>query len=435
MILSNKFIIFLRQILLKKIYIILKLIIIFVMDIIAIIPCIIIRLISPIYTIRIARMAASNFGDFVWMPAMYYCKKKLKIDQPKKKYIDLVYIHYSDKIYNKQIAKMWKKKFNFLPFYLLDPIARVNKLIPGWQKHTIKNLVIQERDINNLFEKYQALDFTTEEETHGKETLKKFGLKNGDKFVCLAVRDKSFQLEKISSGKRNWNYHDFRHTNIDKFFLAAEELTKRGYYVFRMGVTVEKEFSSPNKMIIDYANSELRSDFMDVYLGAKCSFCISTGYGFQDLPGVFKKPLIEISTPLGNACTHNKKYMIMTKHHINKKNGKALSLSEIFSSGAAFTYTTEGFNEKDIELIENTPDEIKDLTIEMVDKLEGKQKLNEEDQKMQNIFKDLYSQNIRKVDYHSTIKNEYDNHKKPFHGEVRSIYSNSFIRKNRGWLK
>ena len=144
MILSNKFIIFLRQILLKKIYIILKLIIIFVMDIIAIIPCIIIRLISPIYTIRIARMAASNFGDFVWMPAMYYCKKKLKIDQPKKKYIDLVYIHYSDKIYNKQIAKMWKKKFNFLPFYLLDPIARVNKLIPGWQKHTIKNLVIQE---------------------------------------------------------------------------------------------------------------------------------------------------------------------------------------------------------------------------------------------------------------------------------------------------
>ena len=134
------------------------------------------------------------------------------------------------------------------------------------------------RDINNLFEKCQVLDFTNEEEIYGKKILNKFGLKDKDKFVCLAVRDGAYQLKKIPARYRNWAYHDHRHTDVDKFMLAAEELAKRGYFVFRMGVVVEKPFNSKNSKIIDYANSNLRSDFMDVYLGAKCSFCISTPF-------------------------------------------------------------------------------------------------------------------------------------------------------------
>ena len=37
------------------------------------------------------------------------------------------------------------------------------------------------------------------------------------------------------------------------FLLAAEELTKKGYYVFRMGVVADKLFKSDNPKIIDYA--------------------------------------------------------------------------------------------------------------------------------------------------------------------------------------
>ena len=62
-----------------------------------------------------------------------------------------------------------------------------------------------------------------------------------------------------------------------------------------MGAIVEKPFKSKNPKIIDYANSNLRSDFMDIYLGAKCTFCISTGSGFQCLPVLFRKPIIDLS--------------------------------------------------------------------------------------------------------------------------------------------
>ena len=47
---------------------------------IAFVPCIIIRLISPWILIRINRFPCTNFGDFVEFPCLYHCKKELKID-------------------------------------------------------------------------------------------------------------------------------------------------------------------------------------------------------------------------------------------------------------------------------------------------------------------------------------------------------------------
>ena len=417
--------------LLRKILLLIEVLVRIPIDTISIVPCLIIRLISPWIVIRIQKMPCTNFGDFLEYPATYYCKKELKIDQPTKKFLDLVYIHYKDKVYNRQIAKMWKRKFNFFSGYILDPISRVNRLIPGWKIHIIKSLQIRERDINNLFDKCKILDFTNEEKIYGKKILNKFGLKDKDKFVMLDVRDKAYQLKKISARYRDWSYHDYRHIDIDKFVLAAEELTKRGYYIFRMGVIVEKPFKSKNPKIIDYANSNLRSDFMDIYLGAKCSFCISTGSGFQCLPELFKKPIIDLSVPLGDKLTHSEKYLLMIKHHVLKKEKRRLSLSEIFSYGVAYAFETKIFEQKGIELVENTPEEIKDLAIEMVENLESKKKLNPEDEELQRTFRNLYASNILRYENQKpkNIKGDI------LHGQIRSRFGTKFLRENRDWLR
>jgi len=415
----------------RKFLLSINLLILLLMDIIAILPCIIIRLISPWFIVRVSRIPAGNFGDFVWMTGMYYCKKKLKIDLPPRRHIDLVYIHYKDKIHNKQIEKMWRRKLNFFPGHLLDPINRVGKYLPGWKNHIIESLVISERDHDNFFEKIQVLDFTKEEKIYGKKILNKFGLKDGDKFVCLAVRDRAYQLKKIPPRFRDWSIHDYRHINIDKFILTAEELTKRGYYVFRMGVVVEKPLRSKNPKIIDYANSNLRSDFMDIYLGANCSFCITTGFGFEELPNIFRKPLVYLGAPLGDLITHSEKFFIMTRHHILKKENRKLSLSEIFTHGAAFIYSTQGFEEKGIRLVENTPEEIKDIAIEMAESLEFNKKLNPEEEKLQKTFKSLFACNVKKANFHE--KNPFN--KNEFHSQIRARYSTKFLIKNRDWLR
>ncbi len=121
----------------RKFYLLIKIFISIPISIIAILPCLIIRLVSPWIIIRIDKFPCGNFGDLAEIPAIYLCKKKLKIDLPNKKYLDFVYIPHEQKIYNRQLVKMWRKKFNFLSRYLLDPINRVNRLIPGWKTHAI----------------------------------------------------------------------------------------------------------------------------------------------------------------------------------------------------------------------------------------------------------------------------------------------------------
>ena len=152
-------------------------------------------------------------------------------------------------------------------------------------------------DWHGLLEKSNPhLKFTKEEITYGKECLKKFGLLNSEKFVCLDVRDQAF-LD-YDHPEKVWNYHSLRNVELENFILAAEELTKRGYYVFRMGKKVLKPLKSSNFKIIDYANSNLRSDFLDIFIGAHCSFYLGCLGGFSSIPYIFRKPTAAVIWPL-----------------------------------------------------------------------------------------------------------------------------------------
>ena len=427
--------------LLRKLYLLFKVILQIPVDLIAAIPCIAIRLLRPWLIIRIERIPTGTFGNFVHEPSIYYCKKKLKIDQLNKKHTDLVYIHYKDKIYNKQLAKMWKRKLNFLSGYLLAPIDRVNRFFPGWKIHSIPDITtFVPREIEFEIEKCQALEFTSEEEIYGKKLLNKFGLKNNDKFVCLVVRDHAWSFTKPGFRNHDWTYHDYRHYNLDNFLLAAEELTKKGYYVFRMGVVAEKEFKSDNPKIIDYANSNLRNDFMDIFLGAKCSFCISSGLGYEEVPNVFRRPIILLTMPFGDFRSHSDRFFILAKHHYLKKENRRLTLSEIFSYGVAYCYKTENFEKKGVEFVDNTPEEIKDVALEMVEYLEQKKKLNKEEEELQKNFKDLYIHNYKKAIKILSSNNKEHSEKealnlKRLHSQIRSRYSTQFLKNNRNWLR
>lgn len=419
----------------RKLYLLIKIIARIPIYIIAIVPCIIIRSIRPWITIRIARISSTNFGNLARDPALYYCKKKLKIDLPTSRHIDLVYIHHKDKTYNKQLAKMWKRKLNFLSSYLLDPINRVNKFIPGWKIHAIK-LTSTGRLFDSLSDKCQPLDFTNEEEIYGKKMLSKFGLKDNDKFVCLAIRDGAYQLRKIPTRFRDWSYHEYRNWDIDKFILAAEELAKKGYYVLRMGDVVEKPFNSNNPKIIDYANSNLRSDFLDIYLGAKCTFCVSSGLGFDELATIFRKPVVLIYAPVATVGKNREKVLLLYKHHILKKENRRLSLSEIFSHGVAYTMDSKVFEEKGIELVDNTPEEIRDVVIEMAENLEFKIQPNSEDEELQKTFRSLLALNNKRfIPSGADPKSMGIREHAHFYGPIKLRHSTKFLRENKNWLR
>ena len=334
---------------------------------------------------------------------------------------------------------MWRRSgLIILPRWLLHPLFRVNRFInifvPGGIYHEVgylcgalKGSLNSVLDVHNLLERFQPhINFSDDEERKGKRILNDFGIPEDAKFVCLLVRDSGYlDRHKESEHLERWSYQSFRDEDIDNFVLAAEELARRGYYVFRMGVNVLKPLKSSNPKVIDYATLGMRTEFMDIYLGAKCRFCISTTAGFDEIPIIFRKPIAYTGcVPIAFIETHNKETLILTKHHINKRNQKELTVSEIFSSNVAVSISTNEFKKNEIELKENSSEEIKDLVVETEERLTGCWNETEEDLLLQKKFWSIFEENINQLRL-----------KMPLRGKIKSRFGAKFLRDNQNWIR
>ncbi|WP_397600052.1 TIGR04372 family glycosyltransferase [Silvanigrella sp.] len=377
-----------------------------------------IRLIRPWFLVRWLALTSNRIGHLAEDTERYLCKREFGLDNPKRKHIDLFFMS-SEIICNKQLAIMWKRVLPIIPFWILSPLNRLNLLLPGGNIHKINPYTHGYRDIHNLFEKTKPhLKFTEEEELKGIDLLKQLGITPTDLFVCILVRDDAYLPGE------SWSYHNYRNSNIHNFMLAAEELANLGYFVLRMGAKVKEKMISTHPKIIDYANHSIRSEFMDIYLGAKCYFAISTGAGWDSIPLIFRKPIVYVNLcPIGHLSTTQRNFINLTKHHVLKSSQKKLTLSEIFSHDLANCLTSKQYESKDIELIENTPEEIRDAAIEMHERLNGTWVEQSNDEMLQKKFWEIYP-----VD--ATDENGIR-----LHGNILSRYSTLFLRNNQDWLE
>lgn len=375
---------------------------------------IIIRFIRPFILIRIGALISSRIGHLAANTELYLCELNEGINKPKNLFFDIFYTDYTP-VCNTYLLKMWERVINIWPSLIIKPLYKLNQIIPGGKMHQIINTQ-HDRDVNNLLDKYPSfLKFTEEEEIFGLQELKNFGLTEKDKFVCLLVRDSAYLP--------NLSYHNYRDCTINNYLLACDELTKRGYYVFRMGVKVQNKLITKNEMIIDYATNGMRTEFMDIYLGAKCDFCISTSSGWDAIPLIFRKPIVYAPiVPLGYFFTFSNNFIAITKHHIDIKENKELTLSEIFDKNVGFCGSTEDYIKNGIKLVENTPEEIRDVVIEYYDKSNNLWNFMIEDDQLQKYF------------WNQFPKNSFDNNGIPLHGGIRSSFSTIYLRQNKKWL-
>lgn len=367
---------------------------------------ILIRLLSPIILIRWQGIHASRIGHFAGNLELYLCEKDHGINVPSQKHFDIFFLEHIP-ICNQQLFLMWKRVLRIWPRFIFYPIKVVNNILPGGNIHNCSSSC-SDRDVHNLYDKTSPhLFFNEEEEKKGLQGLLDLGLKHESKFVCLMVRDSAYLPEN--------QYHSYRDGDIQSYMLASEELTKRGYYVIRMGAAVKYEFNSKNPKIIDYATNGKRNEFMDIFLGAKCEYCISTSTGFDAIPTIFRKPNVFITVPLGYIYTFSENFLSITKHHFSIKEGQELSLDEIFDNNVAYSLDSENFKDNGVYLVDNSPEEIRDVAIEMDDRINGNSEVNNE--LMQNSFKKSFLINIKKD-------------RRGLHGKIVSSFGAKFLEEN-----
>ena len=307
----------------------------------------------------------------------------------------------------------------------MQPVNVATDHVPGGSIHQAWSSQA-DRDVHNLLDRTSTrLQFTAEEDAWGQAQLRAMGIPLHAPFVCLIVRDSAFEESIQYRPAATPNVHTYRNCDIQNFVLASEELARRGYWVIRMGAKVHEAIRSRYPMIVDYATKGIRTDFMDVYLGATCTFCLSTGTGWDDIPTMFRRPMAFVShSPLADLNTSSERFLSLAKRYHSLRLNRELTLSEIVASGVAMAFEDEFYRAADVRLVESTPEEIRDLAVEKAERLDGTWRPEARDAALQARFWALFPRHL---------PDPYNG--APLHGVIRGCYGAVFLRNNPEWLQ
>ena len=319
----------------------------------------IIYALRPLVVVRFGTLIAGRLGHLAANTECYLCEKDVGLSMPKRVFD----IWTPGEPANSYLLKMYERVIFTWHSSIPGILREAAKFLDWWHEHEFGNASMG-RDIFNLFEQIPShISFTPEEEKWGEEGLLEMGIPKAAKWVCLIVRDSAYLGQDFA-------YHHVRDSDVKSYKKAALALAERGYYVVRMGSVVEKQFQVEHPKIIDYATNGMRSEFMDIYLGAHCSFCLSNATGFDAIPMVFRKPICFVNVvPVEYLQTYLKDSIAIWKRHY--KNGKRMSFKEIIDSGAGRFLKSQDFMDAKIKLEDNSPNEIMEVALEMADLIEG----------------------------------------------------------------
>ncbi|CAB4755233.1 unannotated protein [freshwater metagenome] len=293
---------------------------------------------------------------------------------------------------NESLEKMWKRKLSLKTGnwgWLLNDISKRIKGANFYQASTAN-------DKEGLLISFPpSLTFSEAEKTFGEDFLAENGISDPNKIVCLNVRDSSFLAisEPLGWSKsRDWSYHDYRDSKISTYVTAAETLADMGYTVFRMGAIVKEPLISKHPRVIDYATNGMRTEFLDIFLGAYCTFCVSTGSGWDSIPQIFRRPSLYVNfIPLFAPECVVRDLLIYPKILQDDSTKNNLVLDEIIERNVIGSLFSAEYSDAGVTIRDMSSDELVVAVAEMAARVEGTFMEKPEQKQMQEKIRHIFS--------------------------------------------
>ena len=347
----------------------------------AIATLVVLKLMSPVVRFRLCLVAFHRFGHLALEPEQLLSNREILTKSKTANnqlpfVIDIWSLGPRRLQANRYLAKKWKKKILTMPSWIVDALFQAGAKIPALQLESPKLSIYGPN--NALDHCASHLSFTNLEELQARKELASIGIDSNKPFVCLVVRDGGHYA---STGESESNSYALLNTDIATFELAAIGLAERGYQVVRMGAGSEKPMTLKHANVFDYAKSQNRSAFLDVYLAGNCSFAISTQTGPDCVSLVFRRPVCYIDIArygqffLGANIAYWNPTTLM-------KNGSRMSLQQVMDSGVVLLKDPEEFRNQGVTSVRSTPEEICQLAVEFAQMYETGFRQSVDDEKI-----------------------------------------------------
>jgi len=200
-------------------------------------------------------------------------------------------------------------------------------------------------------------DFIDEERLNLRKIFfEEFNFKPDSKYACMNLRTLKFYNDKR---------YTVRNTTIEKYLDTYEYLISNGYKVICLNEDKINFKNFENIFFYSTLNKNFRSD-LQIYILKQANIFITNNFGPKNVASALCTPsLICDAFPYTSIIPYNETDITIPK--IIEKNNKKLSFNEIFDLG----YFHSIVNEKNINIIENSSQDILDGISLILDKTYG----------------------------------------------------------------
>ena len=219
----------------------------------------------------------------------------------------------------------------------------------------------------------------------GWNTLRGQGIPDNAWFVALHVREAASKLRQRRAVAA-------LNAKVLDFLPAITEITRRGGWIIRMG-DPNMVALPPMPNVFDYCHSDVRADWMDIFIASQCRFFLGTSSGPAYVPPAYGVNCVLTNWwPPAHRPWHAGDIFIPKLCH--RVGGRRLTLNEMLQEPVSYSYSSGYLAAKHEVIVEDsTPDDILTAVIEMLDRLDGTERIVAGDQPLHDRVDRIFETN------------------------------------------
>ncbi len=340
---------------------------------------------------------ADNFGHLAVDPGLYLQAQAVGV-RPKRRAVIAIS---RNRVPNTFLMELWRSQFHLVTHpllaFLLAPLkwSRLTgtpMYLPRYKIFSKQgNLLEYGPAIDEIVNRYEFISqgepLLTLDQGHqdqGRRAMQELGVPGNAWWVALHARE---GVNRSLGGSP-------RNVAPLTVLAAAQGIIDRGGYVVRSGDSSMKPLPSMAGLV-DYAHSQAKSEWMDIFVIAHSRFLLQSNSGPGGVAWVFGVPTAGVNyVPLSQGLL-GQRDMRISKLIVGGSPPEVFSFDHVLGSDVLRdAHTGAGFLQAGVEWRDNSAEEIRELAIEMLDRLDGVAKYEPLDDQLQDRFQEMVASNL-----------------------------------------